>query len=264
MKLDEFLAQAWPRYVDLTPDADPIHRMLEARGERVVNDHVAFRTFNLPGISRHDIGRVFEGWGYRAVEDLEFPEKKLLAMYWVHDDAFKPKIFVSELLLERCSAELQAWVRTLAAQARPVRGPADLMERSWAPVRYADYERFYAESEYAAWTAAFGIQVNHFTVLVNELKTFDSLQALNAELIAQGFKLNSAGGVVKGSAAEFLEQSSTMAQKVWVEFVEGTRQIAGCYYEFARRYEVPGTGKLFIGFVPKSADKIFESTSERR
>jgi hypothetical protein len=42
-------------------------------------------------------------------------------------------------------------------------------------------------------------------------------------------------------------------------FVEGTFEIPSCYYEFALRY--PDTdGKLYSGFIAKSADKIFEST----
>jgi hypothetical protein len=35
------------------------------------------------------------------------------------------------------------------------------------------------------------------------------------------------------------------------------------WYEFARRDVLP-TGELFQGFVPASADKIFESTDVRR
>ena len=36
-------------------------------------------------------------------------------------------------------------------------------------------------------------------------------------------------------------------------------RVPSCYYEFARRYPLP-SGELFQGFVPASADKIFEST----
>ena len=64
---------------------------------------------------------------------------------------------------------------------------------------------------------------------------------------------------------ELLEQSSTMAKKVPHAFADKTAQIMGCYYEFARRYPIPGKpGQLFQGFIPKSADKIFESTFERK
>jgi hypothetical protein len=43
-------------------------------------------------------------------------------------------------------------------------------------------------------------------------------------------------------------------------FTEGEFDIPGCYYEFARRYP-DADGKLYSGFIAKSADKIFESTN---
>jgi hypothetical protein len=265
MELSAFFDSAWKRYSRLTPDAPRVHELLRKRGERIINDHVAFRTFNLPGIGRKDLGRVFEKWGYRAEGDLEFKEKKLLATYWIHEDASLPKIFVSELLLERCSKELQDWVRSFALASGPIREEGALLEPSWAPIRHEEYERFYAESEYAAWTAAFGIQVNHFTVFVNALSTFATLGELNGFLVENGFNLNASGGAIKGTPDECLEQSSTMARRIPWQFGSGvTREVLGCYYEFARRYPVPGTDRLFQGFVPASADKIFESTFEKK
>ncbi|MEJ2595547.1 MAG: DUF1338 domain-containing protein, partial [bacterium] len=39
----------------------------------------------------------------------------------------------------------------------------------------------------------------------------------------------------------------------------GIFSIPSCYYEFARRYP-DASGKLYGGFIAKSADKIFEIT----
>ena len=74
-----------------------------------------------------------------------------------------------------------------------------------------------------------------------------------------GFKLNKSGGEVKGSPDKFLEQSSTMAGLVKVAFDDKEMNIPGCYYEFAKRYNL-SDGNLYQGFVETSADKIFEST----
>jgi hypothetical protein len=55
-----------------------------------------------------------------------------------------------------------------------------------------------------------------------------------------------------------------MARRVSRDFSKGDiREIPGCYYEFAKRYPLPQGEGLFQGFVPASADKIFESTSKR-
>ena len=265
MELETFLQRAWSRYVRLTPDAPKVLDLLKERGDRMVNDHVAFRTFDLPGIGRLDCGRIFEAWGYQmAPELLPFPDKKLLANYWLPPNTQLPKIFISDLQVDAFGADLQSWVRSCARPHGPLSAEA-LLEASWAPIRWADYQRFYPVSEYAAWTAAFGIQVNHFTLLVNSSDTFESVATLNTYLQERGIELNASGGLVKGSAAELLEQSSTMAQRIPWTFAEGVQQsIMGCYFEFAQRHADPRTGQLFQGFVPQSADRIFESTFERK
>ena len=110
--------------------------------------------------------------------------------------------------------------------------------------------------------AAFGFRANHFTVLVNALATFDGLESFNAYLKQAGYQLNASGGEIKGSPEVCLEQSSTLADQVSVDFSDSVQTIPGCYYEFARRYPLPD-GSLFGGFVARSADKIFESTNRR-
>jgi hypothetical protein len=65
---------------------------LSEQGEQLVNDHVAFRTFDLKGINRLELGGLFESWGYtRVAEDLDFPEKKLKTSYYLHSDPKLPK-----------------------------------------------------------------------------------------------------------------------------------------------------------------------------
>ena len=142
-------------------------------------------------------------------------------------------------------------------------GFGDRMDLPWAgrpwKVTHNDYLALLAESEYAAWVAAFGFRVNHFTVDMRSLSTFPDLDALNAFLVEHGFQLNDSGGLIKGTREQKLEQSSTRADAIDVAFSDVTVRIPSCYYEFARRYALP-SGELFHGFVPASADKIFEST----
>jgi glutamine cyclotransferase len=54
-----------------------------------------------------------------------------------------------------------------------------------------------------------------------------------------------------------------MASEIPVKFTDGTYNIPGCYYEFAKRYKMDN-GKFYQGFVAKSADKIFESTNKQK
>jgi hypothetical protein len=265
MTTKELLDALWRDFVASTPQAERIHALLAARGETIRTDHIALRTFDAPGIGVRELGRVFEqhGWALQA-EVYAFPKKHLRARHWRHADPDVPKVFISELVLAEMSPALQATVGALVSQL-----PGNFGERPdlpWAGrpwrVTHADYEALLAESEYAAWLAAFGFRVNHFTVDVNALSTFPDLMALNAYLVEHGFVLNDSGGAIKGTSDRGLEQSSTRADSIEVAFDDVSVRIRSCYYEFAKRYPVQ-SGELFQGFISTSADKIFESTDAR-
>jgi hypothetical protein len=256
----ELLDALWRDYVASTPQAERIHRLLAARGEHVRNDHVALRTYDTPGLAA--LAAPFEAHGWQRRDRYRFDDKHLVAYYWQHAEPALPKIFISELCTHELSPAAQAIIARLVAQLPPAFTPLPWSGRPWRVTR-ADYEALLAESEYAAWVAAFGFRVNHFTVDANHLTTFPDLASLNAFLIASGFTLNDAGGAIKGTRAECLEQSSTRAEPIAVELADATLAIPSCYYEFAKRYPLP-SGELFHGFVPASADRIFESTDARR
>jgi hypothetical protein len=134
-----------------------------------------------------------------------------------------------------------------------------MIGRPWS-LTADEYLKLADESEYASWVAAFGFRPNHFTVLVNALKTFKGLPEVNAFVRSLGFTLNSSGGEIKGSPRDKLEQSSTLAQPTQVQFSDRVHSVPACYYEFALRHPV-ANGQLYQGFVAASADKIFESTN---
>jgi hypothetical protein len=262
--IEELFDRLWRDYAAIAPQAERIHALLRGRGETIVNDHIALRTFALPGLGIDVLARAFVEAGYRAGGEYEFPAKKLAARHYEHDNPSLPKVFISELWVERFSPALQQGVAALAAQVPP--GAAERWDfvvsgRPWRPT-VAVYEALRAESEYAAWLGAFGYRANHFTVSCNELRTFASLAELNRFLREQGFALSDAGGEIKGSPEALLEQSSTLADEIEVELADGVLRVPSCYYEFARRYPLPD-GRLYQGFVTSSADKLFESTDPR-
>lgn len=261
---DELLAALWADYVASTPQAERIHHLLAERGELIRNDHVALRTYGAPGIEIEALARPFERLGWRARDSYRFTDKHLRARYWQHPDPELPKVFISELILAEVTPRAREVIGGLVAQLPPgfgARPDLPYAGRPWQ-VTYADYQRLLEESEYAAWMAAFGFRVNHFTIDVGSLSTFPDLMALDAFLVDHGFTLNEAGGLIKGTPSDRLEQSSTRADSIDVAFADQTVRVPSCYYEFARRYPLP-SGELFHGFVPASADKLFESTDVR-
>lgn len=253
----------WQNYRDVTPSAAHIHRILGAEeGHSIINDHIALRTFNLPPIGLESLAEHFLALGYSEGGEYHFKSKKLYARHYEHADPEAPRVFISELLTEQCSPELQATVKKLVAEMTEEDIVADdflYSGRHW-DLDYDTYRRLLEESEYAAWLAAWGYRANHFTVSVNHLQNFETVADINQLLKNNGFTVNASGGEVKGSPADRLEQSSTMADRVPVQFSDRAMTIPSCFYEFALRYPMPD-GRLYNGFVAASADKIFESTN---
>lgn len=230
--------------------------------EQVLNDHIALRTYQNPHIGIEHMAAVFKDFGYREIQDYHFKEKKLYAKHYEHIDNSRPKIFISELLVDKMSAPTQKIIHQIIEQIpaqRLLQLDFSCSGRYW-DLSYKDYETLAAESEYAAWIASIGFRPNHFTISVNAMRKYNSIEKINAFIESQGYMLNTAGGKIKGTPSEKLEQSSTMAEKVLASFTEGGKWVPGCYYEFARRYPLEN-GLLYHGFIAASADKIFESTN---
>lgn len=266
MKADSIFMRLWEQYTAENPGAGAIYQLFQKEGEQVLNDHVAFRTFDDPRVNIDVLAKPFIEAGYQPAGEYYFETKKLRARHYeIPGKPESPRVFISELMLDEFSDELRRTIREeLDAVPREVLESPDLIFQGtiFSSITYAVYNRLREESEYAAWMYAFGYRANHFTVSINYLKNFEGIAELNSFLKANGFQLNSSGGEIKGTAEQLLEQSSTLADQVEVRFTDGIRRIPGCYYEFARRYP-DAEGKLFSGFIAGSADKIFESTDYR-
>lgn len=257
----QFFENLWQDYLSKTPSAAKVHQVLGG-GAEIINDHVAFRTFNIAPVRLDKLAELLESMGYFANGDYHFEAKKLRAKHYEHHNKDLPKIFISELLVEELSEDAQKIIADLVASINPheVEKTEFLFSGTHWKVTKAQYDRLLEESEYAAWTSAFGFCANHFTVSINRLEGYDSIEQVNQKLKDEGFKLNASGGEVKGTPEVFLEQSSTMADHIPVQFADIKAEIPSCFYEFAKRYEMPN-GEIYTGFVAASADKIFESTN---
>lgn len=264
MAYQPLLDRFWQQYSSEIVAAREIYQLFIDADETVVNDHIALRTFNDPRVNIDVIAQPFVAAGYEAKGEYEFVNKHLFARHFEHPDGKAPKVFISELITSAFSPWLQDFVNQLvdSIPSAVLAQPEELIlsKTPWAPLYYQAYLKLLAESEYAAWMYAYGYRANHFTVNVNALKHFPTLQAVNDFLKQHGYNLNQEGGEIKGSPVELLEQSSTLAEKQLVHFAEGDFLIPSCYYEFAKRYPKPD-GKLYQGFIAASADKIFESTN---
>ena len=263
MELEQIFAKLWEDYAYLNPSVQKVKDLFTKKREQVLNDHIAFRTFNHPLMNLEVLSKAFIEAGYEEKGEYHFAEKHLYAKHYEHNEQKDaPRVFISELKLEEFSKELQQIVQQTIESVPPNIFNSDELlfkGRVWDVPKFEVYNKLRAESEYAAWLYVFGFRANHFTVNVNNLKKFDSIEKVNDLLKINGFLINNSGGEIKGSPEELLEQSSIKSEVIKMQFIEGLFDIPGCYYEFAKRYPEKD-GKLYSGFIAKSADKIFEST----
>ena len=256
-KLTRLFDEMWVDYLEMTPLAGKVVKILENEEQKIVNDHIALRTVDLQNVNIDVLEKKFLEYGMTCEGEYHFPEKKLYARHY--ERAGYPKVFISQLIL----SEMPSFVRELMEKSleniNEISDSFYYSGRKW-DLSFSDYQKVYKESEYAAWLLAIGYRPNHFTINVNALTKFPKLKKLNEFLLSKKIALNTSGGEIKGSPEQYLEQSSTLADKISVQFTDGEFEVPSCYFEFAKRYP-QSNGKLFEGFVATNADKIFESTN---
>jgi hypothetical protein len=261
VRIDQLLEKLWQEYLEITPTANIVNKLLEDRGELIENDHIAIRTFAHKKVNKEKLAIYFKEYGYEVCGNYEFSVKKLDAVHLENTkDRSLPKIFISELKYKELSSESIKIIERVMDELEELNVSELFNRKQVFNISHKEYLLLESESEYAAWLCAIGYRPNHFTINVNQLKSFKSVLELNAFLKDNGISLNSSGGEVKGSPDVYLEQSSTMADSINTKFSDKEAKIPSCYYEFAYRYKLQD-GDLYQGFVAKSADKIFESTN---
>ncbi|HRW62072.1 MAG TPA: DUF1338 domain-containing protein [Bacteroidales bacterium] len=264
MALENIFNRLWLDYTKQNPSVQKVYDLFSKEGEKVLNDHIAFRTFDIPAVNIDVLSKPFLQNGYVEKGNYVFEEKHLFAKHYEHTELKDaPRVFISQLITADFSEFLQKTIKQVVSEVPVYKLHSEDIIYSgniWGMPSYETYLRLREESEYAAWVYVYGFRANHFTVNINALKKYDTIEKVNQFLKDNGFKLNSSGGEIKGTKEELLQQSSIMANHIEVDFIEGKKSIPGCYYEFAQRY--PDTdGHLYSGFIAKSADKIFESTN---
>lgn len=279
------------RYSERVPDVQRVFDALMSQGViaspgEIENDHIAFRTMGVPHLGLTSFEKIFTHYGYEKRDRYDFAGKKLTA-YWyappADSDQNLPRIFVSELRVNDLSPEAQRIIHTYTDTVTS--DPVDSLDLNdgdavdaflhrplWQTPTAADYQTLLAESEYAAWVIYNRYYLNHFTISVHSLKPgYNTIDEFVAFLEQRGFRLNSAGGVIKVSPDGGLRQASTVAQMIDADFADGeTLRIAGSYVEFAERRVLPQFAEIPVGqlgrqhrregFEAGNADKIFEST----
>jgi hypothetical protein len=288
-------------YLIRVPDAAKVVELLLSRGDSIQNDHIAFRSIQL-----NSILKIFLHLGYEVRMDaisgkpFNFPSKTLTAVWLKHPNLSVPRIFVSQYRLEEGSDELQNTVRKYLEHWQDSIDSVDLNNADsiykylhtaqWQTPTFDDYCKIQNESEYLSWVLYNKYYLNHFTVTVHALNSFDFVHEVistlksyqiiykespsndvisdailkmkclykkqfsqfNKWLLDNDFKLNPVNNhFINISPDECLLQSSTKSQTIKAAFEDGTEYtIPGSYVEFAYR-----------GLVPESIEELIKCKS---
>ncbi len=183
-------------YFKRVPDAKKIFTLFNKQGDLVANDHVAFRS-----ISVVPLLKIFLPYGYKVQFDdnenqipFNFTSKKLTAIWLKHPNNCFPRIFISEIRLEELPKTLyqSEQRRTLEIQKIIIHyfdnltDPIDSVDpfntkevvnylhtRLWPIPSYQDYSDISEISEYLSWVLYNDFYLNHFTLSVNQLHSFN-------------------------------------------------------------------------------------------
>ena len=275
-------------YAKRVPDVKKITSAMIERGmvssqNEIINDHIAFRTMGVPNLGISSFEKIFLANGYKRMDFYHFAIKKLDAYWYSPPTEDLPRIFISELKVEKLSPKVQNIIRFYTDSI--VQDPVDTLNLDdykavakyfqtplWDLPSLKDYEQLLSESEYAAWVIYNRYYLNHYTISVHDLPNpYNKLESFNEFLSDIGIKLNTSGGIIKTSKDQLLRQSSSVANTVKANFTNGnTKKIAGSYVEFAERSPLPKFRNLKAnklkrehrreGFETSNADRIFEST----
>lgn len=289
----------WSDYITRVTYAKTYVDLVNKAGGKVVNDHIALRTFKTntgdqpSGIEA--MRRLFEPLGYEQKGEYSFKVKKLFAVHFEHPDPLQPKIFVSELLVDQLSEKAQQAIQRNTANTQdklPKEAKSLLAElqvnkhlsdsdaeqlvkmltpyftRVWEAPLKEDVEFLNNETQYAAWTLLHGNSVNHFTAFINHqaVPAWPDIEATIKGLSEAGVPMKEA---IEGEVGSKLRQSSTKAvmEKCAVKESDGTEgsiDWSYAYYELAERnnIEVNGKSVQFTGFLGEQATHLFEMTKK--
>lgn len=292
---ERFLAQLldalWDRYRQRVKYVQQYETLVADLGGTFVNDHVAFRTFasQQPSSGIASLSRMFEVLGYVAANCYQFPDKSLSAIHFQHPNGLFPKLFISELRTWELPAPARESIgRILRSRRAPLADEylarlfhlqssdfaellplaiAEVEQLPWEVPERQDLERLNSVSQYAAWVAVHGNNVNHYTALINSqgVARLGDIDRTVSELQRVGVPMKVE---IEGALGSKLRQTATEAVVIPVPVREQGRLAempwSYAYFELAERGEItdPESGRRgrFEGFLGPQATNLFEMT----
>ena len=291
----KLFGELWNRYAAQVPYAKTYQNMLNEYKAKFVNDHVAFRSLKCSAkgenLGLEIVARIFTNLDYKDAGAIDFPEQKLFAHYYLPASPDLPRVFVSELLIDKLPADTSKMIKDSVQSFKPILTDGDIQQlnqiptmsesqindllkkivsffttRQWEAPKESVVKKVNEASQYGSWVLLHGYAVNHFTGSVNHhgVSQIDDIEKLVKELKARGVPMKNE---IEGLAGSKLRQTSSQAAKLPVKVKDDsgndkTIEWTYAYFEFAERGFVEENGKkiLFQGFLGPQASQLFEMT----
>ncbi len=289
----------WQQYQGRVSYANKYATMVSQRGGRLVFDHIAFRTFNTHTGEQPEgiraLRHILISLGYKIAGKYKFQKKKLNAVHFEHPDKTLPKIFVSQLEVEKLPGWAQELIHKTVKDTRYLLSDHSiellniLKEKEILPLEAADFLvkdlvnyfrrpweipvkedvlKLNDVSQYCAWVLLHGNSVNHFAAFINHqnIKEWPDLVSTCKALANAGIPMKEG---IEGKPGSKLQQSSTLAEKeeVVVKGENGIERLMWtyAYLELTERgfVEENGESKLYNAFLGDQAAHLFDMTKTR-
>ena len=82
IRYQDIFENLWVDYLKQNPETKKVYDLFLSEGERVINDHIAFRTFDHPKVSVEVLAKPFIEAGYEKKGEYHFEAKKLVANHF--------------------------------------------------------------------------------------------------------------------------------------------------------------------------------------
>lgn len=240
-------------YMDSNPDFKSILNILEQEEEKIVIDHISFRTFDFRSLGIDVLAIPFIEAGYQETKRYTYQNQVVNARHYTHaTDKSAPLIFFSELSTYKFSKSLQEIIKTIVDRI-PINilcsDKIFLTPTPWKSIHYSIYEQLKSESEYAAGIYANGFLAHHIGIRINNLRKYDNTGKICAFLrekqIPHSIKNNSS----QNHIISLIEQVMLKMDNKKKTFLEGDFDIPTPFPEFTKRNYMEDN-KMFMGFLP--------------
>ena len=280
------------RYLSRVPDLERILNVMIFENlikseQDLEYDHIAFSTLRVDNLGISSLEKVFLHYGYYEKHNYYQKSNKTNISWYTHSDTNLPKIVISELVVGELSDACQDIIHSCTKSIKS--DPVDeinlndvtqvdtfLHNSSWKIPVWEDFKIVNVESNFASTVLYNNHYLNHFTVLVNNLKQrFNKIHTFNTLLKQNNILLGNYGELARATGGDRVSQISTLPHIINVPFFNKlnrvvVKPISGSFLEFVElkvldifkhlpKGEIKRE-KLLDGYDIESQEKILEHT----